>query len=515
MTVVQWFIFFLAVQAIHFFGTWKLYVAAGRKSWEAAIPVYNAIVLLKIIGRPSWWTILLFLPIINLIIFPVIWIEILSNFEKSTTKDKVLGIVTFGLYIAYISYTQKLNYTADRSTEPLNKTADTISSLLFAIVVATFVHTYFIQPFTIPTSSLEKTLLVGDFLFVSKVNYGARTPMTTVALPMVHDTIPLTKKKSYLTWPELPYFRLPGFQTIERNDIVVFNWPIDTVYKFRDQSGLRVDKPIDKKSNYVKRCVGVPGDQFEIKDGIVFVNGKELILPERARPQFSYKVALDGKTPIDFEYLLQDMDITDGAGFMDAEKRDTLFIAALTAANAEKLQQIPGITGVQKIISKEVESGIFPHINKWNRDNFGPIYIPQQGKTVALNLETLPFYKAIITDYEKNDLKVTGSEIRINGKIATSYTFQQNYYWMMGDNRHNSEDSRYWGYVPENHIVGKPTFIWMSYDSNAKGMKKIRWERLFTTVSGEGQPQSYFKFFLLALVAYFIGEYFWKKRKSM
>ena len=515
MTVAQWFIFFLLVQVVHFIGTWKLYVSAGRKSWEAAIPVYNAIVLLKIIGRPSWWTILLFLPIINLIIFPVIWVETLRSFGKNTTVDKVLGVTTFGLYIAYISYTQKLHYTSDRSTETLNKTADTISSLLFAIVVATFVHTYFIQPFTIPTSSLEKTLLVGDFLFVSKVNYGARTPMTTVALPMVHDTIPLTKKKSYLTWPELPYFRLPGFQKVERNDIVVFNWPIDTVYKFRDQSGLRVDKPIDKKSNYVKRCVGVPGDQFEIKDGIVFVNGKELILPERARPQFSYKVALDGKTPIDFEYLLQDMDITDGAGFMDAEKRDTVFIAALTAANAERLQQIPGITGVQKIISKEVESGIFPHINKWNRDNFGPIYIPQQGKTVALNLETLPFYKAIITDYEKNDLKVTGSEIRINGKIATSYTFQQNYYWMMGDNRHNSEDSRYWGYVPENHIVGKPTFIWMSYDTNAKGLKKIRWERLFTTVSGEGQPQSYFKFFLFALVAYFIGEYFWKKKKTM
>jgi signal peptidase I len=515
MTVAQWFIFFLLVQVVHFIGTWKLYVSAGRKSWEAAIPVYNAIVLLKIIGRPSWWTILLFLPIINLIIFPVIWVETLRSFGKNATVDKVLGVATFGLYIAYISYTQKLHYTSDRSTETVNKTADTISSLLFAIVVATFVHTYFIQPFTIPTSSLEKTLLVGDFLFVSKVNYGARTPMTTVALPMVHDTIPLTKKKSYLTWPELPYFRLPGFQKVERNDIVVFNWPIDTVYKFRDQSGLRVDKPIDKKSNYVKRCVGVPGDQFEIKDGIVFVNGKELILPERARPQFSYKVALDGKTPIDFEYLLQDMDITDGAGFMDAEKRDTLFIAALTAANAERLQQIPGITGVQKIISKEVEPGIFPHINKWNRDNFGPIYIPQQGKTVALNLETLPFYKAIITDYEKNDLKVTGSEIRINGKIATSYTFQQNYYWMMGDNRHNSEDSRYWGYVPENHIVGKPTFIWMSYDSNAKGLKKIRWERLFTTVSGEGQPQSYFKFFLFALVAYFIGEYFWKKKKTM
>ena len=515
MTLSQWFIFFLIVQLVHYIGTWKLYVSAGRKSWEAAIPVYNAIVLLKIIGRPTWWTVLLFLPIINLIIFPVIWVETLSCFGKNTTKDKVLAVATFGLYIAYVNYTQKLNYVADRSNEPVNKTADTISSLLFAIVVATFVHTYFIQPFTIPTSSLEKSLLVGDFLFVSKVNYGARTPMTTVALPMVHDTIPLTKKKSYLTWPELPYFRLPGFQNIERNDIVVFNWPIDTVYKFRDQSGLRVDKPIDKKSNYVKRCVGVPGDQLEIKDGIVFVNGKELILPERARPQFSYKIALDGKTPIDFEYLLNDMDITDGAGFMDAEKRDTLFIAALTATNAERLQHIPGITGVQKIISKEVEPGIFPHINKWNRDNFGPIYIPQQGKTVPLNLETLPFYKAIITDYEKNILQVTGSEIRINGKIATSYTFQQNYYWMMGDNRHNSEDSRYWGYVPENHIVGKPIFIWMSLDWNAKGLfNKFRTERFFTTVSGEGQPESYFKYFLILLAGYFAWDWYRGKKKK-
>ena len=519
MTLSQWFIFFLLVQVVHFIGTWKLYVSAGRKAWEAAIPVYNAIVLFKIIGRPTWWTILLFLPIINLILFPVVWVETLGSFGKNSTLDKVLGIATFGLYIAYVSYTQKLNYSADRSAEPVNKTADTVSSLLFAIVVATFVHTYFIQPFTIPTSSLEKSLLVGDFLFVSKVNYGARTPMTTVALPMVHDTIPLTKKKSYLNWPQLPYFRIPGFQTVERNDIVVFNWPVDTVYKFRDQSGLRVDKPIDKKSNYVKRCVGVPGDQLEIKDGIVFVNGKELILPERAKPQFSYKVALDGKTPIDFEYLLKDMDVTDGAGFT-SEIRDTLFVKALTSAGAERLKNVPGVTAVTRVVEKGIDEsnngkGVFPHIHKWNSDNFGPIYIPQQGKTVALNLETLPFYKAIITDYEKNDLKVTGNEIRINGKIATSYTFQQNYYWMMGDNRHNSEDSRYWGYVPENHIVGKPIFIWMSWDSNAKGLKKIRWDRLFTTVSGEGQPQSYFKFFLLALVAYFIGEYFWKKRKSM
>jgi signal peptidase I len=514
MTLYQWFVFFLIVQVIHFLGTWKLYESAGRKRWEAAIPVYNAIILMKIIGRPTWWAVLLFIPIINLIMFPVVWVETLRSFGKKTTTDTLLGIFTFGFYIFYINYTQPLNYITDRSLQPENRTADTVSSLLFAVIVATLVHTYFIQPYTIPTSSLEKSLLVGDFLFVSKMNYGARVPMTTVALPMVHDTIPFLKRKSYLTWPELPYLRLPALQSINRTDIVVFNWPADTVYKFRDDTGRRVDKPIDKKSNYVKRCVGIPGDSLSIKDGLIYINGKELILPERAKPQFSYKVALDGKTPIDFEYLFKDMDITDGAGFIDDQKKDTLFIAALTAAGAERLKNVPGITGVKRIISKDVENGIFPHINKWNRDNFGPIYIPQKGKTVALTMETLPFYKTIITDYEENKLEVKDSEILINDKVATTYTFKQDYYWMMGDNRHNSEDSRYWGYVPENHIVGKPIFIWLSIDSNAKGLDKIRWERLFTTVSGEGQPQSYFKLFLLGLVAFFIGEFFWKKRKE-
>jgi signal peptidase I len=514
MTLSLWFVFFLAVQVIHFLGTWKLYESAGRKRWEAAIPVYNAIVLMKIIGRPTWWTILLFIPIINLIMFPVIWVETVRSFGKKTSTDTLLAIVTFGFYIFYLNYTQSLTYISDRNTSPEHKAADTISSLLFAVIVATIVHTYFIQPYTIPTSSLEKSLLVGDFLFVSKMNYGARVPMTTVAMPMVHDTIPLTKQKSYLNWPQLPYLRLPGFQTIERNDIVVFNWPADTVYKFRDRSGQRVDKPIDKKSNYVKRCVGVPGDSLSIKDGLVYINGKELILPERAKPQFSYMITRDPKTPIDFEYLFKDMDIIDGGYFLNQETRDTLYMSALTAAGAARLKNVPGITSVTRIINKQPESGIFPHTEKWSQDNFGPIYIPQKGKTVALNLESLPFYKTIITDYEKKDLTVNGNEIKIDGKPATTYTFDQNYYWMMGDNRHNSEDSRYWGYVPENHIVGKPIFIWLSWDTNGKGLNKIRWDRVFTTVSGEGQPQSYFKFFLIALAAFFAGEYFWNKRKA-
>jgi signal peptidase I len=513
MTLYQWFVFFLVVQIIHFLGTWKLYEAAGRKKWEAAIPVYNAIVLMKIIGRPTWWTLLLFIPIINLIMFPVIWVETLKSFGKKSSIDTFLGIITIGFYIYYISYNQKLTYISDRNLNADNKTTDTISSLLFAIIVATLVHTYFIQPYTIPTSSLEKSLLVGDFLFVSKMNYGARVPMTTVALPMVHDSIPMTKSKSYFSWPQLPYFRLPSFEKIKNCDIVVFNWPVDTVYKFRDNSGRSVIKPIDKKSNYVKRCVGIPGDSLQIKDGIVYINGKILALPERAKPQYSYKIALDGKTPIDFEYLFKDMNITDGGGFT-SDKRDTLYVAALTQESVDRFKNVPGITSVTRNISRDVEDGIFPHIHKWNRDNFGPIYIPQVGKTVAINFMTLPFYSRIITVYEKNKLEIKGSDIYINGVKTNTYTFKQDYYWMMGDNRHNSEDSRYWGYVPEDHIVGKPVFIWMSWDTNGKGLGKIRWERLFTTVGGDGQPQSYFKFFLIALAAFFVGEYFWKKRKS-
>lgn len=513
MNIYQWFIFFLGVQLIHYLGTWKLYEKAGRKSWEAGIPIYNSIVLMKIINRPTWWTFLLFIPIINLIMFPVIWVETLRSFGRRSTLDTFLGIVTCGLYIYYINYTQEVIYSADRDTTAASKTGDTVSSLLFAIIVATFVHTYFIQPFTIPTASLEKSLLIGDFLFVSKMNYGARVPMTTVAAPMVHDTLPLIHTKSYLKLPQLPYFRFPGIEKIKNNDIVVFNWPVDTVEKFFDTSGRKADKPVDKKSNYVKRCVGIAGDSLAIKDGIIFVNGKKLIIPERAKPQFSYKMAIEPAVSIDFESLFKELDITDRYGINNT--KDTIYFSALPATSVERFKNVPGIKSVTRIIHKEIDKSIFPHTENWNVDNFGPIYIPQAGKTVALNLETLPFYSRIITEYEKNKLEIKGSDIYINGAKANSYTFQQNYYWMMGDNRHNSEDSRFWGYVPEDHIVGKPIFIWMSWDSNGVGiMNKIRWERLFTTVSGEGQPQSFFKYFLGLLALYFVGEYFWKKRKA-
>src|SRR5690606_21280214 len=207
---------------------------------------------------------------------------------KSSTFDSILVILTLGFYIYYINYFEDVTYKEDRSLHPPTAAGEWISSILFAVVAATIVHTYIMQPFTIPTSSLEKTLLVGDYLFVSKFHYGARTPMTPIAFPMVHDTIPILGVKSYLKEPQIPYFRLPGFEDVERNDIVVFNWPVDTVRQFFDRSGASYDKPIDKKSNYVKRAVGMPGDSLKIVDGKIFIDGEPLQLPDRAKPQYSY-----------------------------------------------------------------------------------------------------------------------------------------------------------------------------------------------------------------------------------
>ena len=510
MTLIQWFVFFIIVQVIHFLGTWKLYEAAGRKKWEAAIPVYNAIVLMKIINRSPWWTILLFVPVVNLIMFPVVWVETLRSFGKNSTLDTLLGVLTLGFYIYYINYTQKLVYINNRSLEPTNKTADTVSSLLFAIVVATLVHTYVMQPYTIPTSSLEKSLLVGDFLFVSKFHYGARTPMTPIAAPMVHDTLPLLNVKSYTKKPQLPSFRFFAMQEINRTDIVVFNWPADTLFNMYKAADKRYDKPIDKKTNYVKRCVGIPGDSLSIKDGIVYINGKIMPMPERAKPQFSYTVTTDGNG-FDQTYITKELNITDG---VYQSTQNTFYFRALTEESANRLRLNPIVKSVIRNISHEAEAVIFPYNTKWNLDNLGPIYIPKKGVTIALNTKSLPFYKTIIREYENNDLKVKGDEIRINGQIATTYTFKQDYYWMMGDNRHNSLDARYFGYTPEDHIVGKPVFIWMSLDPNGKGLNKIRWDRVFTTVSGDGEPQSYFKYFLFALIAYFGISYIIRKRKE-
>lgn len=583
MEISTWIITILIISTIHGICTWKLYLKANRQAWEAFVPVYNGIVMMQIVNRPKWWILLLFIPIINLLILPVIWIETLRTFGKKTTADMWLGVVSLGLYIGYVNYTQEVTYIEKRDTKPATKALDTLGSLSFALIVATFVHTYFIQPFVIPTSSLEKTLLVGDFLFVSKFHYGARTPITTVAAPMVHDTLPIIKTKSYLAKPQLPYFRFPSLQKIERNDIVVFNWPVDTVTMFRENSFKKQSKPIDKKTNYVKRCVGLPGDEIMIKNGDLFVNGKISQLPTRAKVQFSYKVRFKKTAQFDIHKLLEELESTDG--FL-IEPDTTFIINSLTNEKFETLKNSGLVEKIEKnieteksefnyVFTKDVsindpelesalnnlsqnrggvrynnEEGrivvysvndellnalksfksikkvekiyeIFPNskeFSNWNADNIGGIKIPKAGETIQLNINNLPFYKMVISEYENHKLQVNGNEIRIDGKPSTSYTFEQDYYWMMGDNRHNSEDSRYWGFVPATHIVGKPIFIWMSFDLdnhfNKGFLDRFRTDRFFTTVSGEGEPQSYFKYFLIALAGYFAWDWYRGKKKK-
>lgn len=577
MNGTQWLIFILIIQVIHFSGTWKLYKKAGRKPWEAAIPIYNGIVLMKIIKRPWWWVFLLCIPIINLLMFPVVWVETIRSFGKNTLSDTWLVLLTLGFYIFYINYKAKATYIPNRNLKPKTGIGEWVSSIVFAVVVATFVHTYLIQPYVIPTGSLERTLRIGDFLFVSKFHYGARIPITTLAAPMVHDTLPIVKTRSYLadvnpetyktSWInklQLPYMRLPGFQEVKKNDIVVFSLPADTLYQFF-KAEKAVKKPIDKKSNYVKRCVGTPGDSLAVIGGVVYSNGKKLQLSDRAKVMYDYTIyAQKGVS----SKLLQEVDAADylrkyittnltppqynalvpyvlGANPAPGGKIELITlakgipteiirkfrlslieekprsrIANLTNTMVAQLQANPAIDSVVKTDEgKGVYGGAFPQrpdLYPWNNDHFGPIYIPKAGATVPITYTTLPLYKKIIRDYEHNTVEVRGQKVFINGKEATSYTFSQDYYWMMGDNRDHSEDSRTWGYVPADHIVGKPIFLWMSFDNFNEGLFnwKPRWERIFTTVHGSGTPVSYAWYFVALLAAWFVVNFFRKRRKQ-
>jgi len=577
MDGTQWIIFILIIQVIHFLGAWKLYVKAGRKAWEAAIPVYNGIILMKIIKRPWWWVLLLFIPIINLLMFPVVWVETIRSFGKHSLLDTWLVILTLGFYIYYINYFEEVSYIEDRSLKPRTGLGEWVSSIVFAIVAATFVHTYFIQPYVIPTGSLERTLRIGDFLFVSKFHYGARVPMTTLAAPMVHDTLPILKTRSYLadvdpetyktSWInklQLPYMRLPGFEKVKKNDIVVFSLPSDTLYQFF-KAQKAVMKPVDKKSNYVKRCVGTPGDSLQVIDGYVYINGKQLKLSDRAKPMYDYEVYAQNGVSSRF---LEDVDASDylrkyiatnvsesqinalspyilgGNRTRDGkielitkekgiptdvirqlrlsltEEKPRSRVANMTDEMVAQLRENPAIDSVVKTKEPKGEyAGAFPqkpNLYPWNNDYFGPIYIPKAGTTVEINAKTIPLYKKIIRDYEHNDVKITGNKIYINGQEANSYTFKQDYYWMMGDNRDHSEDSRTWGYVPADHIVGKPVFLWMSFDNFQEGIAnwRPRWDRIFTTVGGSGEPVSYLKYFVALLIGWFVFDFFRKRKKK-
>ena len=561
MSFIEWIYFFLIYNGFIFIGSQKLFRLAGIPGWYAIIPFYNIIKHLDIIKRPKWWIILFFIPVINLLMIPVIWVEFIKRFNHNSQIDKILVIITLGFYFLYVSYfSSKTKLVEEISFSGFERS---IGSFIFAIVIATIVHNYFLQPFVIPTGSLERTLRVGDFLLVSKFHYGARVPSTVITLPMVHDTIPIIKTRSYLKKPQLPYIRIPGFQEIKNNDIVVFNWPADTVRKFFvKEKG--VIKPRDKKSNYVKRAIGIPGDTIEIEDGVVIVNGKKNILPDRAKPIFTYnikseqgvssnklkEIGIEGfirkftiknltqrsydeisnyilsiSNTNDNEYLIY----TDDSGIPLSIIRDNNIIISelidskkeisLTYEDAFKIETSNLFDTIYRVTESKGVSNLnfFPNNDnfKWNNDYLGPIYIPKEGDKIDLSLDNLPLYKKIIKDYEFNDIEISNDRIIINGKAQETYTFKQDYYWMMGDNRYNSEDSRVWGFVPFDHVLGKPVFIWMSIDGLFNGIQnwKFRRDRIFTTIGLDGKPRSYLPHFIVFIFLWQLYVFI-KRRKS-
>jgi len=414
-------------------------------------------------------------------------------------------------------------------------------SITFAIIAATIIHIFFIQPFTIPTSSMEKSMLVGDFLLVSKMHYGANIPNTPIALPFMHQKIPGTDNTpSYSKLIQLGYNRLPGFQKIKNNDIVVFNFPVDTLHN---------DMPFDKKMNYVKRCVEIAGDTLEIIDKNIMINNQKTLNVKRIQTQFNYIIKPKEKQ-LSLKYkeklaeILIDSDIEAYTEY-EFKNRGRLEIKFIKNGKKEqnkykdqgwKLRYTGSfmvfITKKEKeILEKKYnkwfmfteelrDKNLFPKSlsNNWNVDNYGPIYIPKKHDTLLIDSNTIHFYKKIIEDYENNQLDIQADHIAINNIKTDKYIVKMNYYWMMGDNRHNSEDSRVWGFVPENHIVGKPIFTWLSLNYNALNKKGImskiniiRWEKLFTTIHGPGTSKSYFIYFVLFIFLINFGPKLFRK----
>ncbi|MDQ3048428.1 MAG: S26 family signal peptidase [Bacteroidota bacterium] len=569
------FILLIVFSITTMIGLWKLFPLAGEKGWKGFVPFYNFIIWLKVIKKPWWWMFLIITPGVNFLMVAIMSLLMAKSFNKRTLQDKVLAFLFGFIYLPYIGFQKDTKYVGpeDMSKKKPSIAREWTEAIVFAVIAATVIRTFFIEAFTIPTSSLEKSMMVGDYLFVSKMSYGAKIPNTPLAFPFAHHTLPLTTNtKSYVEWFKLPYFRLPGFGSVKNNDIVVFNYPDgDTVaLNYQDRSYYQLCRdngyksmlgkpnlpvlidydnttgkplyapvgevkyrPADKRENYVKRCTGIAGDTLQLINKELFINGKKAYVAETM--QHNYLIQTDGTDLLSQAKRLQEFDITDKirSGY---DSLGPIYLIALPNNKIEEFKKLPFVKSFKPAIDSSgvFEASTFPHDVrfKWNKDNFGPLWIPSEGATVKIDTSNISLYERIIKNYEGNSLEIKNGKIFINGQESASYTFMMNYYFMMGDNRHNSADSRAWGFVPEDHVVGKPVFVWMSIKEDNQNtpprkpsgfIKKlktslfedpVRRARFFTFVGDDGISRSYLVHFIVILAAIIGFSYFRNKRKA-
>ncbi len=513
---------------------YKVFEKAGVPPVKALIPGVNFVEWCKLVGQPTWKAILILVPIVNIFFLAGLSVDLVRSFKKYSFGWAALAVVLppVAFFIlgmkpeeqydepiipkekAYMAQIQQAKESKNERqykklvyNNPFKKSfvREWVEAIVFAVFAAAFIRLFLIEAYVIPTPSMEGSLNVGDYLFVSKVHYGLRLPETVVMVPLLHNRVPFLNTESYLSKPSLPYKRLPGLQKLGHNDPVVFNFPGgDSVYVFPNRTWTIEDyrygavpaaqaqqiknhrkklivRPVDKKDHYVKRCIGVAGDSLQIIDRQVYINGQKAVNPKFM--QFLYLVKSNSgqlNTNRFADWGISSQDVI-------PMREPNTWGMFLSDEQVKKLKSMDSGIDVTHFDMNKIASNpkrLFPHDPKhfpgWTVDNYGPIYIPKKGQTVKISPENIALYERIIDAYEGNDLEYKNGKIFINGKEANEYTFKMNYYWMMGDNRHNSEDSRVWGFVPEDHIVGKPLFLFFSTKEGSM-RKGINWDRIFTS----------------------------------